>query len=295
MKNLRRRFDRFCFQNRDKGIPNLILYIGIGSVIVYLISMITSSADIYGILCFNRTAILQGQIWRLFTYAFTYRSTLFGGAGDFLFTLFALYCFFTFGRFAESSMGTLKLNIYFFTGIILQDIFCMITGTSAAIYPLKLSIFLVFATQCPNSNIHLYGIIPIRTWVWVLINFGLTAYEVFALRAFFPHNLFPLIAIINFFLFFGRDFIKIFPMSWRVNAGRLFKKKPGKKTGAVPFPTAGSYQATATKPSAPYTHRCTVCGRTDVSNPELEFRYCSRCQGYYCYCEEHISNHTHIE
>ena len=48
-------------------------------------------------------------------------------------------------------------------------------------------------------------------------------------------------------------------------------------------------------PQANYTHRCTVCGRTDVSNPELEFRYCSRCKGYYCYCEDHISNHSHIE
>ena len=42
-------------------------------------------------------------------------------------------------------------------------------------------------------------------------------------------------------------------------------------------------------------HRCTICGRTDVSNPELEFRYCSRCKGYYCYCEEHINNHSHIQ
>ena len=48
-------------------------------------------------------------------------------------------------------------------------------------------------------------------------------------------------------------------------------------------------------PKAPYTHRCTVCGRTDVSNPELEFRYCSRCKGYYCYCQDHINNHVHIE
>ena len=45
----------------------------------------------------------------------------------------------------------------------------------------------------------------------------------------------------------------------------------------------------------PYHHRCTVCGRTDTENPKLEFRYCSRCSGYHCYCEDHISNHAHIE
>ncbi len=284
-----RRFNLFCFRNRNKGIPNLILYIGLGSIIVYLISMITNSADIYYMLYFDRTAILQGQVWRLFTYAFTYRASLFGGTGDLLFTLFALYCFHNFGRYAEASMGTLKFNIFFFAGILLQDIFCMITGTTATIYPLQLSILLVFATSCPNSNIHLYGIIPIRAWVWVLINFGLTAYDVFSLRAYFPHNLFPLVAILNFFLFFGKDFINIFPVSWRV---RFSKKKNKKEPIKFTHPEPGPYAA---RNPQPYTHRCTVCGRTDVSNPELEFRYCSQCNGYHCYCEEHINNHQHIE
>jgi len=89
--------------------------------------------------------------------------------------------------------------------------------------------------------------------------------------------------------------VNVIPLSWRINAGRLVKKKSPKKTGTVPFPTAGSYEATTAKPQAPYTHKCTVCGRTDVSDPDLEFRYCSRCSGYHCYCEDHISNHTHIQ
>ena len=293
MKNLRRRFNLFCFKHRDKGIPNLILYLGIGSIIVYLISMITNSFDIYYMLCFDRAAILQGQVWRLITYAFTFRANLFGGNADIFFTLFALYCFYNFGRYAEASMGTLKFNIFLFTGLILQDVFCMITGTPAEIYPIKFSIFLVFAATCPNSSIYLYGIIPIKTWVWVLIDFALTAYQVFALRALFPHNLFPLVAILNFLLFFGPDFINIFPISWRA---KVSKKKAPKKTGTIQFsrPESGPY-ATPQKNTEHYTHRCTVCGRTDVSNPELEFRYCSRCNGYHCYCEEHIHNHQHIE
>ena len=44
-----------------------------------------------------------------------------------------------------------------------------------------------------------------------------------------------------------------------------------------------------------YLHKCSVCGATDTDHPELEFRYCSKCNGYFCYCEDHISNHTHIE
>ena len=88
-------------------------------------------------------------------------------------------------------------------------------------------------------------------------------------------------------------------MSWRTNARRLFRKKSyapkDEKPKVIPFPHAGSYEATTAKPKAPYTHKCVICGRTDVSDPQLEFRYCSRCSGYHCYCEDHISNHTHVE
>ena len=45
----------------------------------------------------------------------------------------------------------------------------------------------------------------------------------------------------------------------------------------------------------PYRHKCTVCGRTDTDYPNLEFRYCSKCKGYCCYCIDHINNHVHIQ
>ena len=43
-----------------------------------------------------------------------------------------------------------------------------------------------------------------------------------------------------------------------------------------------------------YRHKCAVCGRTDVTNPELQFRYCSKCAGYHCFCSDHIFNHVHF-
>ncbi len=291
MKNLRHEFDRFCFRNRNKGIPNLMLYIVLGSAIVYVMSMVDDSNTLYRVLCFDRALILQGQIWRLFTYAFTY------SGGNILITAIGLLCYFTLGRAMENAWGTFRFNLFYITGILLMDIYAMVFGGWADIYYLNLSLFLGYATMYPDTRFLLFYIIPVKAWILGLLDLVLTFVDVVHLTAagFFPYSLFPLVAIGNYLLFFGKDVKHLIPMSWRVNAGRLFKKKPGKKTGTVPFPTAGSYQATAAKPSAPYTHRCTVCGRTDVSNPELEFRYCSRCQGYYCYCEEHISNHTHIE
>jgi hypothetical protein len=40
-------------------------------------------------------------------------------------------------------------------------------------------------------------------------------------------------------------------------------------------------------------HRCHKCGKTDLTHPQIEFRYCSKCVGEECYCSEHIANHEH--
>lgn len=293
LKSLRRKFNQFCYQNRNKGIPNLMLYISIGTAIVYVLSQMDKSSTLYNALCFDRGLILQGQVWRLFTYVFTFN------AGNILFMLVSLLCYFSLGRAMENIWGTFRFNLFYFTGVVMMDIFCMLFGGFRAdVYYLNMSLFLGYATLYPNAGFLLFFIIPVKAWIFALFDLIITFSDVVRLTVagLFPYNLFPLIAIANYFLFFGKDVVNVIPLSWRINAGRLFKKKPGtKKTGTVPFPTAGSYQATTAKAQAPYTHKCTVCGRTDVTNPELEFRYCSRCNGYHCYCEEHISNHTHIE
>ena len=292
MKNLRRNFERFCYQNRNKGIPNLMLYLTVGTAIVYFLSMIDESDTLYYALCFDRGLILQGQVWRLLTFVFTYNP------GNILLALISFFCYFTLGRAMENIWGTFRFNLFYFTGVVMMDIFCMLFGGfQADVYYLNMSLFLGYATLYPNAGFLLFYIIPVKAWIFALFDLIVTFVDVARLTAagLFPYNLFPLIAIANYFLFFGKDVLNVIPLSWRINAGRLFKKKPAKKTGTVPFPTAGSYEATTTTAKAPYTHKCTVCGRTDVTNPELEFRYCSRCNGYHCYCEEHISNHTHIQ
>lgn len=292
MKNLRRNFERFCYQNRNKGIPNLMLYISVGTAIVYFLSMVDESSTLYSVLCFDRALILQGQVWRLITYVFTY------DPGNILLTLISLLCYFSLGRAMENIWGTFRFNLFYFSGVIMMDIFCMIFGGFRAdVYYLNMSLFLGYATLYPNAGFLLFFIIPIKAWIFALFDLIITFADVVRLTAagLFPYNLFPLIAIANYFLFFGKDVANVIPLSWRINASRLFKKKSTRKSGTAPFPTAGSYQATTAKVREPYTHKCTVCGRTDVTNPELEFRYCSRCNGYHCYCEEHISNHTHIQ
>lgn len=302
--NLRRRFNLFCFRNRDKGIPNLMLYIALGNAIVLIMSMVNGGVVLYELLCFDKGKILQGQVWRLVTYVFTQ------SGGGYLSLLF-LYFFYMLGRHVESSMGTLKFNLFYFSGVILMDVFAMIfcpilpengilteemasflitvlSEYSQMAYYLHLSLILAFATLYPESRFMIFFIIPIKAWVIALIYLLLECIAIFNLSypvLYFPHNLFPLVALGNYLLFVGGDIKNLIPLSWRMKRS---KRKPQKEPIQFTRPEPGPY-------AKPYTHRCTVCGRTDVSNPELEFRYCSQCNGYHCYCEEHIHNHQHIE
>ena len=311
MANPRQRFERFCFKHRDKGIPNLMLYISLGSALVYLFTMVTGESLLYDWLCFDYQKIMQGQVWRLFSYALTY------SGGSILMTAIGLVCYYSLGRAMENVWGTFRFNLYYFCGILMMDVFAVLVGvfmgddplilllvdSAVGIGSLNLSLFLAYATLYPNTHFLLFFIIPVRAWIFALFYLAIIAYQVIAYSVpqfLFPMNVIPLMGLANYFLFFGTDVKNVFPMSWRINAGRLFKRKQRpaasqKRTGSIPFPHAGSYEASTAKAKAPYTHRCTICGRTDVSNPELEFRYCSRCKGYHCYCQDHISDHIHVE
>ena len=156
MKKLRNRFERFCFQNRNKGIPNLMLYITIGSALVYIMSMFDQSATLYYALRFDRAAILQGQVWRLFTYVFTY------SGNNILLTAISLLCYFSLGRAMENIWGTFRFNLFYLTGVVLMDVFCLLFGGAANVYYLNLSLFLGYATLYPDAHFLLFFFIPVK-------------------------------------------------------------------------------------------------------------------------------------
>lgn len=291
MKNLRRKFDLFCYRNQYKGIPNLMLYIVAGTAIVYLVSQMSGNYALYALLCFDRTAILQGQIWRLFTYPLTYGT----GNPNVLLIAISLFCYFSLGRAIEHAWGTLKFNLFYFSGMILMDIFCLLFGGRADVTYLNLSLFLSYATMYPDASFLLFFFIPVKAWIFAMVNLVIVLLDLLTLA--FPSNLFSLISLANYFLFFGKDVLNVIPLSWRIKLSRLLHRESANPAPQRPkvIPFTANTQQPAAKSAPAYTHRCTVCGRTDVSHPDLEFRYCSRCNGYYCYCEDHISNHSHIQ
>lgn len=284
MKDLRRNFERFCYKNRNKGISNLMLYIILGNAVVYLISVFAGNFTLYNLLSFNRARILRGEIWRLFTYPLTLWDS------NILFMVITLFCYYSLGTAMERQWGTLKFNIFYLTGMVLMDIYGLVFNCQASVYYLNMSLFLGYATLYPQAGFLLFFIIPIKAWVFALFDLIVILIGVFQ-PPYSAANLFPLIALGNYFLFFGKDVLNVVPLSWQNKLRKVFHRAPKQQPKVIHF-----HVTQAPKQEAPaYTHRCTVCGRTDVSNPELEFRYCSKCNGYYCYCSDHINNHSHIQ
>lgn len=304
MGNLKRDANRFFYRNRNKGIPNLMLYIGIGNLVVFVLSLLLDlkGIDLHGLLRFNAERILAGQVWRLITYPFTYILEI-----EYLFAkLLALYVCYWVGKMLERLWGTLKLNLYYFGGLLLTALAGVLLYALADIpilvtaYYVNMSLFLAVATLCPEEKVYLYFIIPIKMRWMALVYLALTAYgvvsSVVTFSAFGSNVIWliifgaaPLIALINYFIFFGRNVKNLF-VSPRFY--QKVKKPPEPK--AAPSPDwAKNYRGPSGE--RPYRHKCTVCGRTDADCPDLEFRYCSKCAGYFCYCIDHINNHTHVQ
>ena len=289
MSNLRRNMNRFFYNHRNQGVANLMLYIAVGNVLVYFITAVDPSLTVYRLLCFDRAAILHGQVWRLLSFLFVYmwEQGVFWGA-------LSLFLYFQFGRMLEQYWGVLRFNLYYLTGVVIMDVAALIFGGTATAYYLNLSIFLAVACLAPDLTVRLYFILPIKIKWLAWIDLGLMIIETIrgVVTMIMTHSLylgwmFPILAIANFFLFFGKESAALLPDKLRYRASR---PKQAKKV----YPDWVKHGGRTGGGQKPYRFKCTVCGRTDTDYPGLEFRYCSKCAGYRCYCIDHINNHAHI-
>lgn len=273
MKNFQRDLERFFIRNRDRGIPDLMLYIAIANAIVYVFSLFDPSNLLYGLFRFDRSAILSGQLWRLVTFLAVPElgSGIFGG----LLSLLMLFVYFRIGRLLEGSIGRCKFDLFYLSGVILLDILGLLTGYPFRGSDLNFTLLLVFATLYPESTALLFGIIPLKMKYLGWFYWGMIAVDAIVLR-----SLLPLVPLLPYVLFFWSDIPGLLPIFKKI---RISKRPRGPQM----------YRGNTAAQKA-YRHKCTVCGRTDTEYPHLEFRYCSKCSGYHCYCLDHINNHAHI-
>lgn len=269
--------ERFCYKHPHFGIKNLMRYISIANVAVWLIGAI--NPVLVGYLAFDPYAIAHGQIWRLVSFIFYPPSMG-------LLAFIAFYFYYWIGSTLESYWGTGQFNIFFFSGVLLTVIYGMvmyfITGISFRLDAqyIYLSMFFSFAALYPNMEVLLFFIIPIKIKYLAYID---AAYFIIGvISGSFPGNLLPVVAVLNFLIFCGGDLFR-----------DIRRVRRGSSASAVNF-RRESKRIRREQEQKLYNHKCAVCGRTDRDYPNLEFRYCSRCAGYHCFCEDHINNHIHF-
>ena len=297
MKKLYDAADRFCARHPRFGIPDLMRWIVIGNVVVYVLMLLTMRTDASAVsfLYLNGSKVLHGELWRIVTFIFVPTSS-----SPFWLAI-SLYFYYWIGSSLERQWGTARFNLYYWSGVLLTVIATLaasaISGVGYSVGGtgyVNLSMFLAFAFLFPDTQLLLFFFIPIKMKYMAWVYLGFTVLNVFSslqLASFLSfYWLLPVVPLLNYFLFFGSDVKNILPDALRYRQRKNYRTTT---TNARPNPNwAGSYRSKSGE--KPYRHKCTVCGRTDTDYPNLEFRYCSKCNGYYCYCIDHINNHVHI-
>ena len=272
--------DRFCARHPRWGIPNLMRYMVIGTVAMYVLCILTQWQALLS-LSLAPGAVLRGEVWRLVTFIFLPLDS------SPLFLLISLYFYYWMGNMLENYWGTPKFTIYYVSGVLLTILasfiayfaggFVMMTG----VHYVNMAMFFAYAALNPDAMVLLFFFIPIKIKWLAWADLAYFAYDVISNIAVgnWGAAAAPVVALLNFAVFFYPYFSK------RARFQRAAHSKQ-----AVRF----RQTVKASERAKPYTHKCAVCGKTDADYPNMQFRYCSRCAGYHCFCEEHIFNHVHF-
>lgn len=180
---------------------------------------------------------------------------------------------------------------------------------SFSTYYINMSMFLAYAMTYPDMQVLLMFIIPIKVkWLGVAYGVMLT-YEI--VMALIQGGWYIAVAIVASLLNFGIFFLltmrnRPHRTAKQARAARDFKRATSQTQNAhMNYGGQSSYRAYADQtrrasdvnaaPKPKVTrHRCAICGLTELDDPQLEFRFCSKCEGNYEYCQVHLFSHTHV-
>lgn len=290
MSKFEKKFGKYAVSNLS---AILIMCYAVG----YIIELINS--DFLLMLTLDPYAILHGQIWRLVTWIVVPPATL-----DF-FTIIMLYFYYSVGRTLEHTWGDYRYNVYLFSGMlftIIASFVCMglcylmygevfaspeqaeiifLTGSTIfSTYYINMSILLAFASTFPNSMVLLMFIIPVKM-KWLGIIYGVLLGVQFITGVGTPlGDLFYRCAIAASLLTFA--------VFWMTSRNRIHMT-PKQMKRRHEFKQEVKMNPRITR------HKCAICGQTDEDSDNLEFRFCSKCNGNYEYCQEHLFTHKHVE
>ena len=277
MKNwldkMERRFGRYA-------IRNLSMYLLAGYAFGYLLSFTMPQLLTYFTL--EPALILKGQVWRLLSWV------IIPPNDNIIFVIFMMLLYYSLGNTLESYWGAFRYNVYIFSGILFTVIGAFIVngliggitgfGSLYSTYYINMSIFLACASIMPDYQLLLYGIIPSKMKWRAILDVVLLAVD--AVQGGLIIRIVIIASLLNFIIIFFCN---------RNQRGHSPKQAARRK----------KFQKQISRPQNQYAggakHRCAVCGRTELDNPTLEFRYCSKSNGNYEYCQDHLFTHEHVK
>lgn len=278
--------------------------------------------------------IIKHQYWRLFTWFFTIPYTLDSYFNMFFLPLNLYFYYFvseslerTFGKFAFnfyvfsgwflSTLGMIGVSTVMMVLSDNKDIYRMtyeILGNAGpeaermlyldATHYMLLCIFFAFALIYSEMTVLFMFVLPLK------VKWSAWLSGAFCIYDFLKGDVYTRTLIVMFVMHF-----LIYYLIYRSSYGRTVRDikrqiryKQGK--GTMPRRTAGSSRQGTQNTSSSSEgknknvykfptkgkaiHKCAVCGRTELDDPTLEFRYCSKCGGDYEYCSDHLYTHEHI-
>ncbi|HBI73130.1 MAG TPA: hypothetical protein DDY59_08080 [Lachnospiraceae bacterium] len=283
LNKLERKYGRYAIHNLMKYV--VMLY-GIGLVIG------TIAPGLYNVgLSLNFDMIKKGQVWRLITFIIPNVSIY-----DILFVALAAYLYYMIGNALERAWGAFRFNVYFFSGVIFNILASWITYllTGVSLSPsldyVYGTMFFAFAALYPNTQFLLYFLIPVKAKY--LAWFDAALYIIMVVQYIMSKNYYAIIPVVvsmaNFLIFFftTRNYRRISPKEFERKARFRRQMNAGRNTGNT---TTQRGHTVITR------HKCAVCGRTELDDDRLEFRFCSKCDGNYEYCMEHLFTHEHVK
>ena len=284
------RFERKFGRYRIPGLMRYIVMIQVAGTLLGLLQ--PGLYANYLMLDFGK--ILQGQIWRLFTFLLVPKISLgvnANGMGNIFMFALELYIYYSIGNTLERVWGSFRFTCYYISGILMSIIagfllFVLSAPLGFAIpwtvgfEYINLSMMLAFVVVFPNVEFLLMFIIPVKA-KWLGIFYGvILVLDIMSCLSmgFVGYGIAVaiIVSMLNFVIFFFAT-KNPYQKAKTVKRRQQFVKQTGPKVVSI------------------NRHRCAICGRTERDNENLEFRFCSKCDGNYEYCSDHIYTHEHVK
>ena len=288
LNKMERKFGKYA-------ISNLSLYLILGYVLGYVIQLI-----IMDFFTLNPYLILHGQIWRLVTWIIIPPSS-----NPDLLTIIMLFFYYSIGTNLERTWGTFYYNVYLFMGMIFTILgsflimgisyvplfglsqtmdfygttqYFIYVARNFSTYFVNMSIFLGFAATFPEVQVLLMFIIPIKVkWMGI-------AYVILLLVQFLQNGIIGKIVI-------GASLLNVVIFFLMTRSNLRMRMSPRQVKRRHDY----NREVKRAKPMSVAKHKCAVCGKNSEDNPDTEFRFCSKCNGNYEYCQDHLFTHTHVK